>query len=185
MEQDEAFKAQLVENRLIVWNPEEGRKLYSLGYYGKPLGIPKPKTADFNVPLVLDMLEAFYLAEKGLLKAYADGKKLTLNQLRRKAVKAHEGFQPKYQVYRDLREKGLIVQPGIKFGCDFAVYRHGPGVDHAPYLVQVQGEKDQVDAADLVRSGRLATTVRKRFIIAVPKPKTGQIRYLMFKWWKP
>jgi len=182
---NETFKAQLVENRFIVWNPEEGRKLYGLGYYGKPLGIPKPKTADFDAPLLLDMLEAFYLAEKGLLKVYVDGKELNLSQLRKKALKTYKGFQLKYRVYKDLREKGLIVQPGIKFGCDFAVYRQGPGIDHAPYLVQVQREKEQVDAADLVRSGRLATTVRKRFIIAIPKSKTSQIRYLMFKWWKP
>lgn len=181
----EPFKAQLVENRLIVWNPEEGRRLYSLGYYGKPLGIPKPKSADFNVPLLLDLLEGCYLAEKGLLKVFtAEGFELKPGQLKKEARKAYRDFQLKYVVYKDLREKGLIVQPGIKFGCDFAVYRHGPGVDHAPYLIQVRREKDAVDAADLVRSGRLATTVRKRFILAIPKSK-GQITYLMFKWWKP
>ncbi|RLI24703.1 MAG: tRNA-intron lyase [Candidatus Hecatellales archaeon] len=180
----EVFKAQLVENRLIVWNPEEGRRLYSLGYYGKPLGISKPKSADFNVPLILDLLEGFYLAEKGVLKVYANGEELSLTQLRRRALKTYKDFRLKYQVYRDLRDKGLIVQPGIKFGCDFAVYKQGPGLDHAPYLVQVRKARELVDAADLVRSGRLATTVRKRFIIALPKPK-GQIQYLIFKWWKP
>ena len=41
-------------------------------------------------------------------------------------------------VYRDLRESGLIVTPGIKFGCDFAVYKYGPGVEHAPYMVSVK-----------------------------------------------
>ena len=41
-----------------------------------------------------------------------------------------------------------------------------------------------MDATDIVRAGRLATTVRKRFIIAVPQPKTGKVEYLMFKWWK-
>ena len=179
------FKAWLVEDRLIVWDVEEGRRLYSLGYYGKPLGIPKPKTADFSEPLLLDLMEAYYLAEKGLLQVYADGRKLSLKKLYRAASKSYSNFKAKYLVYRDLRERGLIVQPGIKFGCDFAVYERGPGVDHAPYLVQVKLEGEKLDATDIVRSGRLATAVKKRFIIAVPDVKTGRVQYLMFKWWRP
>jgi len=35
-----------------------------------------------------------------------------------------------------------------------------------------------------VKAGRLATTVRKRFIIAVPDLEKERIRYLMFKWFK-
>ena len=37
-----------------------------------------------------------------------------------------------------MRDSGLIVTPGIKFGCDFAVYKYGPGVEHAPYMVTVK-----------------------------------------------
>ncbi|MDQ3561785.1 MAG: tRNA-intron lyase, partial [Thermoproteota archaeon] len=33
----------LVENRIIVWDISHSRSLFSSGYYGKPLGIPKPK----------------------------------------------------------------------------------------------------------------------------------------------
>jgi len=178
-------KGKLVEDKVVVWNTAEGRKLYSMGYYGKPLGIPKPKTLDFDVPLILDMLEALYLTEKGVLEVYIGEEKLSKGQLVKIASKAYEDFKLKYMVYRDLRDKGLIVQPGIKFGCDFAVYELGPGIDHAPYLIEVRREKDEMDATELVRSGRLATTVRKRFIVAVPNPKTGKIQYLMFKWWKP
>ncbi len=178
-------KGKLVEDKVVVWNTAEGRKLYSMGYYGKPLGIPKPKTLDFDVPLILDMLEALYLTEKGVLEVYIGEEKLSEGQLVKIASKAYEDFKLKYMVYRDLRDKGLIVQPGIKFGCDFAVYELGPGIDHAPYLIEVRREKDEMDATELVRSGRLATTVRKRFIVAVPNPKTGKIQYLMFKWWKP
>jgi len=179
------FRAYLVEDRLLVSNLEEARGLYKLGYYGKPLGIPKPKDFNFEAPLILDLLEGLYLAEKGILEVYSQGVKLTPSKLRRIALKAYKDFKLKYMVYQDLRERGLIVQPGIKFGCDFAVYQHGPGIDHAPYLVQVKGGRETLDATDLVRSGRLATTVRKRFIIALPEPKERKVRYLMFKWWKP
>jgi tRNA-intron endonuclease len=96
----------------------------------------------------------------------------------------YEDFDAKYAVYHDLRDQELIVTPGMKFGCDFAVYKHGPGVDHAPYMVSVRKAKDLVTATDVVKVGRLATTVRKRFIIAIPDLTAGEIRYLIFKWFK-
>jgi tRNA-intron endonuclease len=55
-------------------------------------------------------------------------------------------------------------------------------MDHAPYLVSVKQAKDTITATDIVRAGRLATTVRKRFIIAVPNTPTGDNKYLIFKW---
>jgi tRNA-intron endonuclease len=41
---------------------------------------------------------------------------------------------------------------------------------------------DQMSAADIVKAGRLASTVRKTFIAALPG-KNG-VEYLEFKWWK-
>jgi len=78
----------------------------------------------------------------------------------------------------------LIVTPGIKFGCDFAVYKYGPGIEHAPYMVIVKKSGSEISATEIVKNGRLATTVRKRFIIAVPDLSSNQIKYLMFKWFK-
>jgi tRNA splicing endonuclease len=37
---------------------------------------------------------------------------------------------------------------------------------------------------EIVRAGRLATTVRKQFTIAVPDGKDGRIDYLVFSWFK-
>ena len=77
-----------------------------------------------------------------------------------------------------------IVTSGMKFGSDFAVYKHGPGIDHAPFIVSVSKADTMIDSTEIVRAGRLATTVKKRFIIAVPNLKTGIVNYLLFKWWK-
>ena len=54
-------KVELLENFLVVWNSTQGSQLYKLGYYGKPLGIAKPKIPEFDVPLVLDLMEGLYL----------------------------------------------------------------------------------------------------------------------------
>jgi len=173
-----------VQGNIIVWDVEKSRSLYKLGFYGKPLGISKPKSADFNAPLVLDIIEAVYLAEKGLLEVYENGRRLELEELFDRAEKAYENFRERYQVYRDLREKGFIVTPGIKFGSDFAVYRIGPGLEHAPFIVQVKLPEEPLSALEIVRSGRLATTVKKYFTIAVPDVAREKIAYILFEWWR-
>jgi tRNA-intron endonuclease len=182
----EKVEAEFIENFLVVWDPKKGSELYKLGFYGKPIGIPKPKITDFDVPLILDLMEGLYLIEKGIITVSEGPKKtgVSLEKLRRRARQLYEEFDSKYAVYQDLRDQELIVTPGIKYGCDFAVYKHGPGVDHAPYMVSVKKSKDEVTATDIVKTGRLATTVRKRFIIAVPDLEAERTQYLIFKWFK-
>ncbi|HEW94292.1 tRNA-intron lyase [Candidatus Geothermarchaeota archaeon] len=178
------FKGIYLNTRVIIWDTEEARELWKLGFYGKPLGIPKPKSPDFESPLILDLIESLYLVDEGLLKVYdIDGEELDRERFIEYASKEYENFLDKYKVYRDLRKKGFIVLSGLKFGVDFAVYRKGPGLEHAPYLVDVVKPDTLISSDELVRAGRLATSVRKRFIIAYPED--DQIIYLMFKWRKP
>ena len=67
--------------QVIIWDIEEGRKIYKLGYYGKPSGIRKPKSFDFNRPLELDLLESVYLVKKGILRVKEGEKILTATDL--------------------------------------------------------------------------------------------------------
>ena len=48
--------------------------------------------------------------------------------------------------------------------------------------MQIHGSDESLDAAEIVKSGRLAATVRKSFIKAVEIE--GDIRFLEFNWWK-
>ncbi|MBI3253917.1 MAG: tRNA-intron lyase, partial [Nitrosopumilales archaeon] len=127
------MKSELIENRIIVWNIKDSQKLFMEGYYGKPIGISKPKLNEINVPLILDLIEGFYLLQKSKIKIYRDKKPVTEEEMLEICRKEHHNFDKKYTVYRNFRDKGYIVNPGIKFGCDFAVYQKGPGIDHAPY----------------------------------------------------
>ncbi len=182
----ERITVEFINNFLVVWDHEQSSELYKMGYYGKPLGIPKPKIAEFRVPLILDLMEGLYLAESKTVDV-REGKrkkKVGLEKLRQRARKLYDDFDLKYAVYRDLRQSGFIVTPGIKYGCDFAVYKHGPGVEHAPYMVSVKKGEEELTATEIVKAGRLATTVRKRFIVAMPGLETNTIEYLMFKWFK-
>ncbi len=52
------YTGKLLGNRIMVWNIEEAQHLYKIGFFGKPMGIHKPKTSEFSAPLVLDVIEA-------------------------------------------------------------------------------------------------------------------------------
>lgn len=176
---------QLVDNRIIVWDIEDSRQIFGSGYYGKPLGVSKPKGTDFEAPLVLDLIEGYYLSEKRKLRIVRTDKSVVTNtEMRRICRKQYSDFDTKYTVFQDLRDRGYIVTPGIKFGCDFAVYERGPGIDHAPYLVQVYRGTGILTATGIVLAGRLATTVKKQFILAIPKVKSGKVDYVGFDWWR-
>ncbi|MCS7110262.1 MAG: tRNA-intron lyase [Candidatus Caldarchaeum sp.] len=173
---------ELLSDSVIVWDLEQSRKLYREGFYGKPLGIPKPRDINFDTPLVLDLVEALYLAKKGKLKILREGKQLTAEEFESYAISIDANFGRKYGVYADLRERGFVVLPGIKFGSDFAAYRHGPGVDHAPFIIQIKDKDEELSALEIIRSGRLATSVKKHFTVSVPTE--DKVVYLMFEWWR-
>ena len=135
--------------------------------------------------LILDLIEAIFLLEKNkLIICNNKEQSMNLETLIEYAKKTYNLFQEKLLVYKDLRRSEYIVTSGMKFGSDFAVYKHGPGIDHAPFIVSVSKADTMIDSTEIVRAGRLATTVKKRFIIAVPNLKTGIVNYLLFKWWK-
>jgi tRNA-intron endonuclease len=153
------------------------------GYYGKPVGITKPKPDEISVPLILDLIEGYYLVQKSKIKVFKAKKLLIENNLLEICRNEYHNFDKKYLVYKDFRDKGYIVNPGIKFGCDFAVYQKGPGIDHAPYLVQVYNTSDTVSATSVVLAGRLATTVRKQFILTIPRGEK-KVDCLALDWWR-
>jgi tRNA-intron endonuclease len=178
-------RGRLFENRVVVWDIDASRRLFKDGYYGKPLGIPKPKDFEFDAPLILDLMEGYYLMmRKAISIEDQSGRELTPKQLQEVCEVSYTNFREKFMVYRKLREAGYVVTPGIKFGSDFAVYEHGPGIDHAPYIVQVMGPSSTMTATSMVRSGRLATTVRKQFIIAIPDQGRKTVEFLRYDWWR-
>ncbi len=180
-----AINAELIQNRVIVWNYQDGSKLYKEGFYGKPLGIRKPKSFEFERPLELSLFETLYLLSKNKIELFdkINEKNLDNESLIKIAKENFTEFEDKYRVYYDLRERGYVVRPGLKFGADFAVYLHGPGIDHAPFIVHVLQNITAISSIEMVRAGRLAGTVRKKFIIATIA--MDRVVYYMFTWFKP
>jgi tRNA-intron endonuclease len=176
--------AQLVDKHVIIWDHEHGSEIYQLGYFGKPVGIRKPKSPRFERPLELTLLEAAFLLEKKKIIIFEKKNQILYPDFLEICQKRFTKFEDLYAVYKNLRDKRYIVRPGLKFGTDFAVYRRGPGIDHAPFLVSIFPKESTIEPIDLVRAGRLATSVRKRYVIATVL-SDQQIRYYVFQWNRP
>ncbi|MGQ9759906.1 MAG: tRNA-intron lyase [Candidatus Methanomethylicaceae archaeon] len=179
------IEAMLHGSRVLVWSKEDGAKLYKSGFYGKPVNISKPKDASEIVNyLELSLLEANYLVEKGIIKVKSGKRTLTKESLFKLSKKHYRLFEELYAVYKDLRDKGYVVRPALKFGADLAVYQYGPGIDHAPYIIHVLPNSAEIDTLEIVRAGRLSHTVRKKFVLATLDETQKKVVYYMFDWWK-
>jgi len=174
-------KGILSERNVIIWDIDQANVIYFSGFFGKPMNIKKPK-GPFKEPLVLDPIESIYLSEKKKLEVYDGDKKIVPSRLMDFFKKSYESLEEKYAVYSFLRDQGYVVLPGIKFGGDFAVYRKGPGLEHAPYILNVVKEGKILSVAEIVLAGRLARSVKKKYIFALASERPLLIG---LEWWKP
>ena len=183
VEVPERIPTKFINNRVIVFNPLYASYLYvKKGFFGSPLGINKPRLEYFSKPSELSLIEAHYLLEKDEIIIFdvKENKDLSTKEFYKLAKNVHHKFEEKYTIYKDLREKGYIPRPGLKFGADFVIYRLGPGLEHSLFMVHVLPHDAEITAVELVRAGRLATSVRKKFVIANPLTKS----YYFFEWHK-
>jgi tRNA-intron endonuclease len=160
----------------LIFNEEDSKKLYWGEYFGRSLNASKPKAGDKLSPMRLSKYEVLYLLEQQRIFVVSKGRKLNVPK-----PKGHEFLI--YLVYRDLRSKGLIVRSGLKFGATFAVYTKGPGIDHAPFLIQVVPKDYRLTGIEIIRAGRLSHGARKKFVFATLESHKKPI-YITLEWVK-
>ncbi|MEI8330727.1 MAG: tRNA-intron lyase [Methanomicrobiales archaeon] len=75
-------------------------------------------------------------------------------------------FLRSFLVYRDLRERGYVVQTGPH---DFRVFRRGekPGTGESLYLVRVLSERDPILFTKLIEEVVASRNMRKQYVLAV------------------
>ena len=131
-------------------------ELHRKGFYGKTIGRN----------LHLSAIECVYLAEKGIaVIRSAHGRKRSAKGIRKEMAASDPEFEQKMRIYSDLRDRGLIVKTGFKYGTHFRVYvkdiEH-----HAPYLVHAVPDKYTGTWPEISRGVRLAHGVKKEFLLA-------------------
>jgi len=129
----------------------DGVQLYEQSGYGRPRGDG----------LELSPVEALYLVHRGRLELPGE----TFESMLADFTK-DPGFLRRYLVYRDLRERGYVVQMGPH---DFRVFRRGqrPGSGQSQYMVRVLSERDPVSFGRLITEATSTAHMRKSHLLAV------------------
>ena len=151
-------RSTFLEDRVVVWDSDVSRLLHSDSFYGQPLD------ADH---LQLSLVESGYLLKKGILEVadMSGMHSLGFDEFAAKASIIESEFMLKYQVYENLRNRGLVPKTGFKFGSHFRVYLSFKAVDklpHSEYLVHSISEDHEFVLPVMSRAVRLANSVRKR-----------------------
>lgn len=178
---EKIWEGELLENRVIFWDPE-AIGLYDESGYGKPLPEESPNRVE------LELIEATYLLEKEKLKVFVkEGKKkkkIKFQKLMEIGIKNVNQFNSQFIVYRDLRERGYLVKTGFKFGAHFRLYERGVKLkrgpkaphEHTKAIVHAVAEESAFSLPEMSRAVRLAHNIRATMWWAVVD-KEGDVTY--------
>jgi tRNA-intron endonuclease len=165
----------VMEDRVLVLDPEQAKAVHSSGFYGKMMGSG----------LQLSLLEAGYLAEAGVLKLEdsRSGKRTTWRKFLESASVSQPDFGLRLGVYKDLKSRGMLVKTGFKYGSHFRVYEGDPDSTHARYLVHAIPADYRSMWAEISRAVRLAHGVRKEILLGRAGEKS--VEYLRLERIRP
>ncbi|MES2154673.1 MAG: hypothetical protein V4510_06005 [bacterium] len=123
---------------VVVKDEAQANRLHNRGY----LGAPQPGNT-----LRLTLTEASWAVAEGRLVVQQDGKGLGLPTLLDFAANRDLTAAAQYAVYRDLRERGLVVR---HVAAGLAAWPRGKGIDGEPdFVVRPHSEDDGIPATDL------------------------------------
>ena len=151
----------------VVDDMDAGRSVYLDHWFGQ---YGTYKLGDHGVLNKLDIYETVFLMGEGVLSVDS----ATRGDIVDIATRRRSDFQKLYDVYSDWRSKGYVVKTGFKFGTHFRVYFPGarPVKDdnwvHSKHVLHVFPRDVKLLTAEWARVIRVAHSVRKTFILAIP-----------------
>jgi len=129
----------------------DGQSLYEQSGYGRKEG----------EGLRISSVEALYLVSRN--KIEFEGYNFEDLLMR---FMENTDFLREYLVYRDMRERGYVIQSGPH---DFRVFRRGekPGHGRSQYLIRVLSEREYVSFENMITDVKTASNMRKQYILSV------------------
>ncbi len=169
------IKASFSRQNVIAEKSNEANELYQKSRFGE---VVRDK---YQYSLV----EGLYLIEK---------KKMQVKDSKNKVIKAkdfmkkvkNKDFFVRYNVFRDLRNRGYIVKTALKFRADFRVYDRGikPGEDHAKWIVYPVHEAGKLTWYEFSAKNRVAHSTRKNLLLGIVDDE-GDVTYYECSWTRP
>ena len=164
----------LIRDRVFVFDNEHAELLRGYGFYGKAL----------SDVLQLSLIESCHLIAKGRLIVHAqDDSIIDFDELYDFSSSMQDEFDLRLRTYMDLRERGMVVKTGFKYGTHFRVYEASPDDCHARYLVHAVSDEGLKMWPEISRTVRLSGGVKKEILFG--RAYKGGIQYLEFKWFRP
>lgn len=154
------------DDMLTTVDSPDVKKLYEQGWFGQ---YGTYKAAHKGTISKLDAFETLLLMKKGILSCNMSAAKIFSY-----AKKRIRYFREMYEVYADWREKGFVLKTGFKFGSHFRVYFPGAspakGMEwtHSRHVLHIFPRRSKLLISEWARAIRLAHSVKKTFILAVP-----------------
>ena len=169
---DGSISGILLHDKVFVFDESEYQILRK-SFYGKAM---------VN-GLQLSLVEAYYLMKMGCLNVFSlDNKMIDIKEFFKFAEDSQEEFGLRSQTYEDMRNKGLVVKSGFKYGTHFRAYEKSPDDIHAKYLVHALSEDNVGKWPEISRAVRLAGGVKKDILFCIV---SDTIEYVEFKWFRP
>ncbi len=164
----------LISDRVFVFDDNDMELFRNMGFFGST------KNGVFQ----LSLIEACHLVGKGRLSVHdVSGKEYDYDDLCAYGEAQQDEFDNRLMVYDDLRERGLVVKAGFKYGTHFRVYADDPDNCHARFLIHAVPYDITKMWPDISRTVRLSGGVKKEILFAMVKG--NKIQYLEFEWYKP
>lgn len=161
----------LKDDMVIVKEQKEGSQLYNKGNYGYPRS---------GGGVDLDLVEATYLVECKRLEVRGPEGSMTFSELFRHSAGVLDGFDIKYLVYRDLRQRGFVVK--METGnYDMSVFPRGKTMSNSrpEYYVRAVSERNAIEISGFIKEAMQADDKRKRLLYGVVDEESDVTYYMM------
>ena len=141
---------------IVILEKQAIEELYKKSYYGRPKG-------DI---LEVSLVESAFLIYMKKIRIEIEGKEIGFEDFFLKASSLLRNFELLYIVYKDLRERGYYVQPGV---TGFRVYPRGghPGKKPAEFFVFVTSERIPLLLSQLILHLGTVENLKKRLVVAI------------------
>jgi len=159
---------ELVGDTVVVKDQTEGTQHYNKGNFGYPRR---------GGGLDLDLVEALFLLECDRLEVLNGSKRMTFEDLMEHSSSMDIGLDVKYQVYRDLRQRGFVVR-SESGTFELSVYPRGKNVSNSSplYFVKTVSERSTLDVSDFLKELSDAEAVRRKLMYGVVDEE-GDVTY--------
>ncbi|MCX8205955.1 MAG: tRNA-intron lyase [Candidatus Micrarchaeota archaeon] len=161
----------------------KGEQMYREHWFGQ---YGTYKTNEHGKFSKLDIYETIFLLKNGSIEV----ENADVDALMSAGKHSNSFFEPIYNVYEDWRMRGFVVKTGFKFGTHFRIYFPGasPAREtddwiHSKHVLHVFPRNMELLTSELSRAIRVAHSVKKTFILAMPgegEPRIVEPDYLLY-----